>query len=93
MHNTYGQDRSQEQDSFATGLFCWVRHPFYDAALLCVVTTSLLTANWFILLTGGTVFTLLVLRADREEHQLLARFGESYRAYIQQTGRFLPRLS
>jgi protein-S-isoprenylcysteine O-methyltransferase Ste14 len=37
---------------------------------------------------------LLTLRplGAREEQQLLARFGEPYLAYTQQTGRFLPRM-
>jgi protein-S-isoprenylcysteine O-methyltransferase Ste14 len=82
----------REHQLVTTGPYRWVRHPFYDAALLCVISISLLTANWFILLTGCTVFALLVLRTAREERHLLARFGESYLTYIQQTGRFLPRI-
>jgi protein-S-isoprenylcysteine O-methyltransferase Ste14 len=73
-----------------TGPYRWVRHPFYDVVLLIVLATSLLAANWFILLTGCAVFGLQVVRTAREEQQLLARFGASYRAYAQQTGRFLP---
>jgi protein-S-isoprenylcysteine O-methyltransferase Ste14 len=76
----------------ATGPYRWVRHPFYDAVLLCVLTASLLAANWFIFLTGCAVFTLQVIRTGREEQQLLARFGERYLAYTRQTGRFLPRM-
>ena len=38
------------------------------------------------------MFVLQVIRTGREEEQLLARFGEDYLAYIQRTGRFLPRM-
>lgn len=81
----------QEHYLITTGPYRWVRHPFYDAVLLCVMTISLLTANWFILLTGCSVFALQALRTGREEQHLLARFGESYLAYTRRTGRFLPR--
>ena len=83
----------QEHQLITTGPYRWVRHPFYDGVILCVLTVSLLTANWFIFLTGCSVFALQAIRTAREEQQLLARFGEPYLAYTQQTGRFLPRLS
>jgi protein-S-isoprenylcysteine O-methyltransferase Ste14 len=35
---------------------------------------------------------LLVIRTRREEEQLVARFGDSYRDYMNRTGRFLPRV-
>jgi len=74
------------------GPYRWIRHPFYDALVLTVVAASLLTANWFIFATGATVFSLLAIRADREEANLVARFGDGYREYMRRTGRFLPRL-
>ena len=73
------------------GPYRWVRHPFYDALALFVVGFALLTANWFILATGALVFILLAIRSRTEEALLLARFGETYRAYKESTGRFLPR--
>jgi protein-S-isoprenylcysteine O-methyltransferase Ste14 len=73
------------------GPYRWVRHPFYDALALFVVGFGLITANWFILATGVLVFILLAIRSRTEEALLLARFGETYRAYKESTGRFLPR--
>jgi len=35
---------------------------------------------------------LLAIRARKEEQNLIARFGDAYRNYMQQTGRFVPRL-
>jgi protein-S-isoprenylcysteine O-methyltransferase Ste14 len=81
----------REHRLVTTGPYRWIRHPFYDAALLSVLAISLLASNWFILLTGGAVFCLQVIRTAREEQQLLARFGSTYLTYTQQTGRFLPR--
>jgi len=58
---------------------------------LCVLANSLVAANWFLFLTGGLGFVLMIVRTRREEEKLLARFGDAYRAYMEQTGRFLPR--
>ena len=72
------------------GPYRWVRHPFYDAAALAVVANSLTAANWFLFLTGGLACALMIVRTRTEEAHLLARFGDSYRAYMERTGRFLP---
>ena len=37
------------------------------------------------------IFAFFVLRAPLEEQKLAERFGDEYRAYIQRTGRFVPR--
>jgi protein-S-isoprenylcysteine O-methyltransferase Ste14 len=73
------------------GPYRFVRHPFYDSAALLIAATSMMMANWFVLVTGALVFLLLAVRSRIEEEQLFARFGEPYRAYRTQTGRFLPR--
>lgn len=72
------------------GPYRWVRHPFYDAIASSVLANSLAAANWFLLLTGVALVALIVRRCRTEEEHLLARFGDSYRAYMSQTGRFLP---
>jgi protein-S-isoprenylcysteine O-methyltransferase Ste14 len=74
------------------GPYRWVRHPFYDCAALLVVATSLVASNWFLMMTGGLVLVLLVVRTRTEEEKLLARFGDAYRSYRERTGRFLPNL-
>jgi protein-S-isoprenylcysteine O-methyltransferase Ste14 len=75
-----------------TGPYRWVRHPFYDAVGLALLANSLAAANWFLFLTGGLAFILMVVRTRREERHLLARFGDAYRAYVERTGRFVPRV-
>ena len=73
------------------GPYRWVRHPFYDSAALCILANSLVAANWFLLLTGMLALLLLVVRTRKEEENLLKRFGDDYRAYMQRTGRFWPK--
>ncbi len=62
-----------------------------DAAALFVAGIALLAANWFFLLAGAAVIALLVRRTRTEEANLLARFGAPYQAYLDRTGRFLPK--
>ena len=75
-----------------SGPYRWVRHPFYDALTLAVLANSLTAANWFLLSSGGLLIVLIIVRTRTEEEKLVARFGDGYRAYMERTGRFLPRL-
>lgn len=74
-----------------SGPYRWVRHPFYVAVALLTIANSLATANWFICLTMGTTFLLLVIRTDKEEEKLVDRFGDAYREYMERVGRFFPK--
>ena len=76
----------------SSGPYRWVRHPFYDAVALCILANALAAANWFLLLAGGVVVVLLVIRTRTEEGKLLLHFGDSYRTYVERTGRFLPKI-
>ena len=74
-----------------SGPYRWVRHPFYVAFALAVAANSLVTANWFLALTGAVTIALLVIRTRTEEEKLIQRFGDAYRNYMERTGRFIPR--
>ena len=75
-----------------TGPYRWVRHPLYTSAALAIVGNSLVAANWFIFVVGCLALLLLVIRTRKEEQNLIAKFGDGYRHYMQRTGRFVPRL-
>lgn len=74
-----------------SGPYRWVRHPFYGCMALFVLSLGLAAANWFMLAAGVAVFALLAVRTRIEEEKLLERFGDPYRAYLERTGRFVPR--
>jgi protein-S-isoprenylcysteine O-methyltransferase Ste14 len=82
----------REHTLVTAGPYALVRHPFYDSVALCVLANALAAANWFLFLTGGLAFVLIIVRTQKEEEKLLARFGDPYRAYMERTGRFLPRI-
>ena len=73
------------------GPYRWIRHPFYTATALAIPASTLTAANWFFLVAGCAAFLLLVIRTGREEENLIARFGDDYRQYMERTGRFWPR--
>lgn len=75
-----------------TGPYRWVRHPFYVAYLASVIAVTLVTANAYFAIAGGLTFVLLYVRTTQEEAELLRRFGDEYRRYMQTTGRFFPRV-
>ncbi len=74
------------------GPYRWVRHPFYVAFALAMAADSLVTANWFLALTGAAAVALIAIRTRTEEQKLIERFGDDYRHYMERTGRFMPRL-
>jgi len=74
------------------GPYRWVRHPLYSVGLLMFLGFALLSANWMIFLAILLAFPALVLRTPLEEARLIDRFGDEYRAYMQRTGRYFPRL-
>jgi len=76
-----------------SGPYRWVRHPFYSVTFGSIIALSLLTANWFLGLMTLLMLSVIIKRTDTEEAKLIERFGETYRQYMQRTGRFLPRFA
>jgi protein-S-isoprenylcysteine O-methyltransferase Ste14 len=76
------------------GLYRWIRHPMYSAFFLFELGICLLTANWFIGLTGTLLILLIVvLRVPEEEAMMIETFGDQYREYMKHTGRLIPRFT
>ena len=65
----------------------------FRVLFIAIIGGSIVTANWFLLLTSLFPFAFLVVRTRIEEEKLVERFGDEYRDYIARTGRFWPRLS
>ena len=74
-----------------TGPYRCVRHPMYAFGLIWFLAIVVLTASWFIAVTSAAGFSFLLIRCRREEANLIEKFGDEYRAYMQRTDRFIPR--
>jgi protein-S-isoprenylcysteine O-methyltransferase Ste14 len=76
-----------------SGIYRHIRHPMYAFGWLLGIAQPLLLQNWIAGLSGLVSFALLYFsRVPREEQMMLDQFGEEYRAYMNRTGRVIPRL-
>ena len=75
------------------GVYRSIRHPMYASQWLWGMAQALLLQNWIAGWAGVVLFVpLYVFRVAREERMMLETFGEAYRAYMNRTGRVVPRL-
>jgi protein-S-isoprenylcysteine O-methyltransferase Ste14 len=73
------------------GLYNVIRHPQYVGLAIMGFGVLLVWPRFLVLVSLIVMLGLYRLFAETEESQCLARFGDSYRAYMARTGRFLPR--
>lgn len=74
-----------------SGPYRWVRHPLYTFGASLFLAFGMMADNWFIALLGILAFIAMAVRTPKEEANLIEKFGDDYRAYMERTGRFLPR--
>jgi protein-S-isoprenylcysteine O-methyltransferase Ste14 len=84
---------TRKQHTLVTrGPYRWVRHPLYTVGSSLFVAFGMMADNWFIAGLGILTFILMAIRTPKEEANLIEKFGDEYREYMQRTGRFLPKL-
>lgn len=74
------------------GPYRWVRHPMYDAVVGTSLGGFLLSANWFVGVTGLGSALVLASRITEEEAMMAEAFGEAYESYTDRTNRFVPSI-
>ncbi len=85
---------NQGQTLVSQGPYRWVRHPMYTSFVLLWIGFLLLSASWFIGLTGILGFLwAIVIRTPKEEQMMIDQFGDEYIAYMKRTGRYFPHWS
>jgi protein-S-isoprenylcysteine O-methyltransferase Ste14 len=75
-----------------SGPYRLIRHPIYLAYILSYFGGGLVAGNWVLTLIPVACFSIMAVhRMPKEEQILTDLFGGAYTAYMQRTGRLLPR--
>ncbi|HET6272646.1 MAG TPA: isoprenylcysteine carboxylmethyltransferase family protein [Bacteroidota bacterium] len=73
------------------GLYLFVRHPQYIGLALAALGLAIMWPRFLTLVLFAVMLLLYYLLARDEERRMTNRFAESYTAYQNRTGMFLPR--
>ncbi len=82
----------KEHKLVTNGIYRYIRHPLYTFGASMFISFGMMADNWFIAGLGIFTFILMAIRTPKEEANLIEKFGDDYREYMQHTGRFLPKL-
>ncbi|MBN1535748.1 MAG: isoprenylcysteine carboxylmethyltransferase family protein [Anaerolineales bacterium] len=74
------------------GPYAWVRHPMYSVLMLCFLGLALVSEIWLLLLWAVLSPVFFNRIAGIEEMMMKEQFGDEYLAYMNQTGRFFPKI-
>ncbi len=76
-----------------SGPYRRIRHPIYLAFILSYLGGGLVAGNWVLAFIPVTCYAVMIsIRMPKEEQILTELFGQEYTAYMQRTGRLLPRI-
>ena len=73
-----------------TGLYQYIRHPFYSSLLFLGWGILLKKVSWIGLVLASITTILLIITAKKEENENIEYFGEKYQEYMKQTKMFVP---
>ena len=70
-----------------SGIYAVVRHPQYLAGILLSLALILITQHWLIAMIGVVAMVLNYLIALKADQELIEKFGDDYRRYMQKVPR------
>jgi protein-S-isoprenylcysteine O-methyltransferase Ste14 len=85
-------DAQRTKTLATTGPYAYVRHPQYDGFILIMLGFLLQWPTLITLIMFPILVVMYVKLANREEHEVLAEFGEPYQRYMTTTPAFVPRV-
>lgn len=83
----------RKRGAIAGGLYRFIRHPQYAALSIFGLGMALFWSRMIVILAYVSILFVYYFLAKAEERECLRKYGESYSAYLEKTGRFLPRFS
>lgn len=83
----------EKHELITRGIYGLIRHPMYASQWLWVIAQPLLLQNWLAGIANLIIFIpFYLLRVQAEEQMMVESFGDTYRNYMNETGRVLPVL-
>ena len=73
-----------------TGVYDYIRHPFYSSLLFLGWGTLLKNVSWLGILLAVITTILLIITAKKEEIENIQYFGKKYQEYMKLTKMFVP---
>ncbi|MEM6805487.1 MAG: protein-S-isoprenylcysteine O-methyltransferase [Bacteroidota bacterium] len=99
-HKDLGQNWSpsleirDEHSLVNKGVYKKIRHPMYSAIWLWGIVQFCLLPNYLAGFSAIVFFGILYFfRVDKEEQMLIKEFGDSYKDYMEETGRLIPKFT
>jgi len=74
---------------FTTGPYRCSRHPMVVFGFLGLLGAGVAAASWLLLLLVAISLAAYLVELDAEEARCLGAFGDTYRAYVERTPRYL----
>ena len=71
----------------STGIYSIVRHPQYVTFILFALSGMLLFQHWIVILLGIPIIPLMYIDLLRADKQLIEKFGNDYKKYMQKVPR------
>lgn len=76
-----------------SGLYRFIRHPYYLIYIITYFSTAFITKNIFVLFLSSTMLALYYKAAKFEENKFsISPLKEEYSNYMKTTGMFLPKI-
>src|SRR5688572_12438055 len=83
----------EKHELITRGIYGAIRHPMYASQWLLAIAQPLLLQNWIAGFLNLLVFIpFYFLRVKAEEQLMMERFGDQYRAYMQNVGAVFPKV-
>ncbi|MFX0178150.1 MAG: methyltransferase family protein [Candidatus Hodarchaeota archaeon] len=81
----------EEGTQVKSDIYSFIRHPMYAGDLCLALGLAFLRNNLFAFLVALIAFIPFIVAMKCEDKELIKRFGEEHKQYIQETGAIIPK--
>lgn len=82
----------EDHELITFGPYRYIRHPLYTFGLSAFIGIGLMVGSWWLILGLAVMGSVILYRTPLEEAALIDLFGKKYIDYIDQTGRYFPKI-